>query len=282
MPQGEIIRKYRLLKSLSQEKLAEKLNVSCQSVSNWENGKTAIDTGHLIELSRELGVSTDILTGRQEDKTDYRWKLKNRFFNEQKMKTFLKGYLSGKNYYQSLNALEYACEKHNATGALRKIRYSDAGTPYINHPLTLACHAIAMGVDSDDLITALLLHDVCEDCGVTPDEIPDISDAAREIVRLVTKVKTDKGTAPDYYENILKSPAACLVKCIDRCNNVSMMAMGFSKAKIKEYIEETEEKIYPMLSILKAAPEYNNAYWLLSYQIYACIETAKNFMTDFE
>lgn len=46
---------------MSQEDLAEKLNVSRQSVSKWESGASTPDLDKIIELSRLFGVTTDYL-----------------------------------------------------------------------------------------------------------------------------------------------------------------------------------------------------------------------------
>ena len=46
---------------LSQDELAEKLNVSRQSISRWEVGSAAPDAENLKQLSRILGVSIDYL-----------------------------------------------------------------------------------------------------------------------------------------------------------------------------------------------------------------------------
>lgn len=46
---------------MSQEDLAEKLNVSRQSVSKWESGASTPDLDKIVELSRLFGVTTDYL-----------------------------------------------------------------------------------------------------------------------------------------------------------------------------------------------------------------------------
>ena len=46
---------------LSQEQLAEKLNVSRQSVSKWEGAQSIPDINKIIQLSQIFGVSTDYL-----------------------------------------------------------------------------------------------------------------------------------------------------------------------------------------------------------------------------
>lgn len=58
---GLQIKKFRNELSLSQEELAEKIYVSRQSVSNWENDKTYPDIKSLILLSEVFHVSLDQL-----------------------------------------------------------------------------------------------------------------------------------------------------------------------------------------------------------------------------
>ncbi|MDQ0151280.1 helix-turn-helix domain-containing protein [Eubacterium multiforme] len=55
------IKKYRLDLKLSQEDLAEKVFVTRQTISNWENGKNYPDINSLVLLSTLFGVSLDIL-----------------------------------------------------------------------------------------------------------------------------------------------------------------------------------------------------------------------------
>ncbi len=58
---GSRIAKYRKEKNLSQEYIAEMLEVSRQAVSKWECDLTEPDTGNLIVLSNLLGVSVEYL-----------------------------------------------------------------------------------------------------------------------------------------------------------------------------------------------------------------------------
>ncbi len=52
--------------NITQEQLAEKMNVSIQMISNLERGNKAIKINNLLNLSQILGVSTDyILTGNK-------------------------------------------------------------------------------------------------------------------------------------------------------------------------------------------------------------------------
>ncbi len=61
MKLGTQIKKFRTEFSLSQEELAEKLYVSRQSISNWENDKTYPDIKSLLLLSEVFSVSLDEL-----------------------------------------------------------------------------------------------------------------------------------------------------------------------------------------------------------------------------
>ena len=61
MELGGQIRKYRDALGLSQEELAEKIFVTRQSVSNWENGKTYPDLQSLLRLGDLFGLSLDEL-----------------------------------------------------------------------------------------------------------------------------------------------------------------------------------------------------------------------------
>ncbi len=69
---GIKIRDLRKKKDLTQEKLAEYLNVSFQAVSKWETGAASPDLSMIVPLARLLGVSTDELFGLAKPETDVR------------------------------------------------------------------------------------------------------------------------------------------------------------------------------------------------------------------
>ena len=60
---GNNIQTLRKKKGLSQEKLAEKINVTRQTISNWELGETAPNPEQLILLSKQFDISIDVLVG---------------------------------------------------------------------------------------------------------------------------------------------------------------------------------------------------------------------------
>ena len=58
-------------KNLSQEQLAEKLNVTRQTISNWGNGKFYPDIDSLVNLSKFFNVSLDDLLSYDDKVLDY-------------------------------------------------------------------------------------------------------------------------------------------------------------------------------------------------------------------
>lgn len=67
---GEVIRKYRKEKDLTQEQMANYLGVSAPAVNKWENGNTFPDISLLAPIARLLGITTDQLLSYREDLTD--------------------------------------------------------------------------------------------------------------------------------------------------------------------------------------------------------------------
>ncbi len=64
---GERLLALRNKNSLTQEELADQLNVSRQSISKWELNKTLPDVEKLIQLSEMYGVSIDFLIKGEEE-----------------------------------------------------------------------------------------------------------------------------------------------------------------------------------------------------------------------
>ena len=65
---SERIRSLRLANSLSQVELADKLGVTKQSVSNWENDNIQPSIDMLIKIASVFSVSTDYLLSLDERK----------------------------------------------------------------------------------------------------------------------------------------------------------------------------------------------------------------------
>jgi transcriptional regulator with XRE-family HTH domain len=60
---GQTIRKLRKERNLTQEELAEQLNVTYQAVSKWENETGMPDISQIVPLASVFGISTDVLFG---------------------------------------------------------------------------------------------------------------------------------------------------------------------------------------------------------------------------
>ena len=76
---GEKIRQLRLQHKITQEQLADRLGVSYQSVSRWENGVTYPDIELLPAIAKYFSVSLDYLLGQ--DDTEKRKQIKKRILS---------------------------------------------------------------------------------------------------------------------------------------------------------------------------------------------------------
>jgi len=200
-------------------------------------------------------------------------------FNPEKMYTYLRGFASGAGMKETLNALAFAREKH-------RNQFRKSGEPYIIHPLMMACNAVGMGIKDDVIVATVLLHDVCEDCGVGLAELP-VSDEVKHAVDLMTFRVMD-GETKDiaknrYYNMLLQSREASITKLIDRCHNVSSMAGTFSVEKLKAYIEETRHYVLPLLRKAKTLyPGDSDVLFMLKYHIVSVVDSIDATIQVFE
>lgn len=223
-----------------------------------EDETMKIFAASLEEICKQEGLPPELLAEKLKESVS------DRLFNEERMYTYLKTYATVKHMHQTLKVLPYARELHK--GQCRKGKDK---VPYIYHPLLLACHALALGLDDDNLVSAAILHDVCEDCGVTAEELP-VNEETRTAVKLLTKKvpHLDEKEKELYYQEISKNEIATMVKLLDRCNNVSGMITGFKREKVLTYIQETERHVYPLMHKAKTEyPEYSNAVFLIKYHM---------------
>ena len=264
---GTRIAEARRKAGLTQQNVGDQLNVSYQAVSSWERDEYLPDTQNLIKLAGILNVSIPSLI----EDSKYEFETKKEIFNWEHMKTFVKVTAKNLNLTNTQKALEFALEAHE--GQYKK----NSDIPYISHPLNVACHCLALGITDDDIVAACLLHDVVEDCNVAAEDLP-VSEETKRIVMLLTHangIKENEKALKAYYKEIALDPKASLIKCLDRCNNLTTMSWGFTRENQRRYISETEKYIIPLLDVIKNSPEYNNAAWLLKYQMESMLDIFK-------
>lgn len=198
--------------------------------------------------------------------------------NVEKMHTYLRGYLVGANMTESLRALQFAREHH--AGQTRK-----DGTPYIVHPLSMACYAVALGLRDDNIIATILLHDVVEDCGVQIEYLP-VNNTIKQAVKYMTVIEFDTDvdkieTKCRYFNELLDCPEALICKALDRYNNLADMPMNFTQDKMAKNIAETEILFLPILKKAKEKyPHLADILFVLRTNIGTLNEAIKNQCKD--
>jgi GTP pyrophosphokinase len=168
--------------------------------------------------------------------------------NVEKMYTYLRGYFIGANMKESLKALSFARQQHSSQ--TRK-----DGVPYIVHPLSMACYAVALGLRDDNVIATILLHDVPEDCGVPVETLP-VNTIVKNAVKhmTITKFSTDTDkieTKCRYFQQLIESKEALICKALDRYNNLSDAPLALSADAIGKNVAETEILLLPILKAAK-------------------------------
>ena len=69
---GKFIAKVRKEKSMTQQELAKKLNITDRAISHWENGRTMPDAGIMLELCKLLDINVnELLSAKKIIKESY-------------------------------------------------------------------------------------------------------------------------------------------------------------------------------------------------------------------
>ncbi|MDO4759688.1 MAG: HD domain-containing protein [Candidatus Saccharibacteria bacterium] len=179
--------------------------------------------------------------------------------NLDRMFTFLRGRLIGLGWEQSIKALAYARKAHAG-------QFRDGGAPYLIHPVSMACDAIACKGATDNLIATILLHDVVEDCGKDLSALP-VNDVVKQGVRYMTVEplfsESKEEAKKRYFSELLLSPEAVLCKAFDRNANLNDMS-GFEKERVAKNVIETHTYLMPVLREAKNAyPEYADMFHII-------------------
>ena len=273
---GQQIRELRKKQKMTQEDLANALYVTPQAVSQWERDLTIPNTDKLSKLAAVLHTSVNVLT--DDASTNQDWTMLDSLFSTEHMYSRMTVFAEVEHLTETQKALHFMREAHE--GQIRKPAfYSNTPVPYIAHPLLMACHAHALGIREDAILATILLHDVLEDCCVKLNQIP-CSDLVKEAVNLLTWVEDGSPNRnalnKKYYDAISQNRIACIVKIIDRCNNISTMASAFSRKKVIKYIKETETYVMPLIEhARKTIPEYVDTIFVLKYHMRSILESMK-------
>jgi len=102
-------------------------------------------------------------------------------------------------------AIIFATEKHEG-------QKRDLGEPYIIHPLAVM-KLVARVTKDEDVLCASVLHDVIEDCKVTPKELSELF--GERVASLVVELSENHTQVKD-----IKEPMALLIKMADRLHNL--------------------------------------------------------------
>ena len=250
--------------------------VTPQAVSQWEHDVTVPGIEKLARLAAVLHTNVNVLTG--EAAVDPEWTMLDSLFSADHMYSRVKFFAEEEHLTETLKALYFMKDAHK-NQTRKPAFYAKMPVPYIAHPLLMACHAHALGIKEDEILAAILLHDVLEDCGVKDYELT-CSEQVKEAVKLLTFREDGSPNRAAlkrrYYDAIAKNRVACMAKIIDRCNNISTMASSFSRRKLIKYIKETETYVMPLIEhARKTIPEYVDALFVIKYHMRSILESLK-------
>jgi len=197
-----------------------------------------------------------------------------------KMKISIRSWMEGRGFHVAIAAMNFA-EKHH-TG-IRK-----DGQPEFSHQVSQACYARTMErymLHPEAVLAVIFLHDVMEDYGVSHAELVNlfgiqIADAVLKMSKVVGGVKVPSEI---YFPNLATCPIGSLAKGFDRVHNLLTMVGGFKPEKQREYLEETMNKIVPMLKEARRThvsqePIYENIKFVMTNQtiLYEEMLSSKN------
>lgn len=148
-------------------------------------------------------------------------------------------------------AFHYASKAHSG-------QRRSSGEDYIIHPINVAATLVKLRLDMDSIVAGLL-HDVVEDCGISPEEIQnEFSKDVAEIVVGLTKIskikfKTREESQAENFRKMVVAMAkdlrVIIVKLADRMHNMRTLQY-VSDEKQKKVAQETLDIYVPLASRL--------------------------------
>ena len=134
---GEIIKRLRKERGMTQEQLAQLLNLSAQSISKWENNSSMPDVSQIVPLATVLKVKTDVLFGMESCNNDEEVERIIR-----SARSFLKRPLTREGFIRQYDALQKGLERYpNHTRLLMESLEAGIALSYPENFIYDAAHA---------------------------------------------------------------------------------------------------------------------------------------------
>lgn len=122
---GERLLAYRNAVNLSQEKLAEKVGVTRQTVSKWETNQSVPDFDKILPLCEVLGITTEeLIKGEKENKNEKIEEIKQE--NEKAKKEYMQKRNKKKAIVLSISIFLYCIATFALPYMIEVLRYEDA------------------------------------------------------------------------------------------------------------------------------------------------------------
>ena len=131
-----------------------------------------------------------------------------------------------------MNLIEIA--KKFATKSHSSEFRNDGVTPYISHCRDVAQRVANSYRSIDDEVAAAWLHDVCENCGVTNNDLLEIGMPYHVVRAVEILTKRPEQDYKEYLEGVIQNPIARKVKIHDMLSNLSDSP---SRKQVKKYAE---------------------------------------------
>lgn len=156
---------------------------------------------------------------------------------------YLKGYLNGKNFFETIHCLDVG-KKFHAN------QYRLNGELYFIHPINTTLNIINAGMSDEITLQAALLHDVLEENNVSKKDLLTEHYIRKEVLDIISLLTKRKGLSNEelknYFKNISRNKSATIIKLADRIDNLSTLYL-FHDARREKYIFETENFILNQL-----------------------------------
>jgi len=187
----------------------------------------------------------------------------------EKIRSALRYWLYGKEYYLAVKAMEFAAKHHSG---LRK----DGITPEFYHQLSIAGYVRTLNLlYPEETMAVAFLHDIVEDCDISVSELErQFGKHVSFSVSLLSK-RRDGYTieSSPYYLNICNDTIASIIKGADRIHNFQTMIDVFDIPKQQQYIADCKKGILPMLKKARRKfPEQEPAYENIKHALLSQID----------